>query len=68
MGDARGAGAARTLLTDHKETVRARALIALARLQQPDVDKIAAAALADSSCAVRATAAAVLLASATRSH
>jgi HEAT repeat protein len=66
MGDARGAGTARTLLTDHKETVRARALIALARLQQPDVDKIATAALADSSCAVRATAVAVLLASRVR--
>jgi len=66
MGDARGAGTARTLLTDNKETVRARALIALARLQQPDVDKIATAALADSSCAVRATAVAVLLASRVR--
>jgi len=34
-GDARGAGAARTLLTDHRETVRPRALIALARLSSP---------------------------------
>jgi HEAT repeat protein len=66
MGDARGAGAVRKLLTDHEATVRARALIALARLQQPDVDKIATAALADSSLAVRATAVAVLLAAQTR--
>ena len=68
MGDDRGASTVRTLLTDRKETVRVRALIALARLRQPDVDRIATAALADSSRSVRTTAVAVLLASATATH
>jgi HEAT repeat protein len=63
MGDERGVGTVRTLLTDRRETVRVRALTALARLRQPDVEKIATAALADSSRSVRATAVAVLLAS-----
>jgi len=66
MGDARGAGAVRKLLTDHEAAVRARALIAFARLKQPDVDQIATAALVDSSCAVRASAVAVLLAAGTK--
>ena len=65
MCDSRGAAAVRTLLTDREQSVRARALAALARLQQPDIDKVATLALADSSSLVRATAVAVLLASKT---
>jgi hypothetical protein len=65
MCDLRGASAVRTLLTDREQSVRARALAALARLQQPDIDGVATLALADSSSLVRATAVAVLLASKT---
>jgi HEAT repeat protein len=68
MGEEQGAGTVRTMLTDRKETVRVRALIALARLRQPDVEKIATAALADSSRSFRATAVAVLLASGAATH
>jgi len=68
IGDSRGAVTLRGLLADREQSVRARALAALCRLKQSDIDKLATMALSDSSGSVRVTAVAVLLASGTRSR
>jgi HEAT repeat protein len=68
MGDSRGTATLQEMLADHAPPVRARALSALCRLKQPDIDKLAMRALSDSSRAVRATALAVLLAAGAGAH